>query len=176
MGTSMKRGTHVTDDVVRWAGSLTAATRGDPRIRVAVLDGPVDTSHACFQGAKLERVSTLVQEGASAGGAMASHGTHVASLLFGQPGSPVEGIAPSCRGLIAPVFSDERRSDADPRAQRFVPDELLAARDEASNDEGGADGLEEAVHCDEATLALVGVGHLDPRSDDGSEEPAQLPG
>jgi cyanobactin maturation PatA/PatG family protease len=41
---------------------------------------------------------------------MSSHGTHVASIIFGQPGSPVTGVAPQCRGLIVPVFADDRRS------------------------------------------------------------------
>ena len=40
---------------------------------------------------------------------MSLHGTHVASLLFGQPGSPVFGLAPRCRGVIAPVFRDGQR-------------------------------------------------------------------
>jgi cyanobactin maturation PatA/PatG family protease len=40
---------------------------------------------------------------------MSGHGTHVASIIFGQPGSPVEGIAPQCKGIIVPVFSDDRR-------------------------------------------------------------------
>lgn len=87
---------------------LRNATRGDPRVCVALLDGLVDTSHPCFQGANLEVLSTLVQDARPTGG-MAAHGTHIASLLFGQPGSPVEGVAPGCRGLIIPVFSDERR-------------------------------------------------------------------
>ena len=87
---------------------LRSKTRGDPRVCVALLDGPVDTSHPCFEGASLERLPTLVQD-TGATGTMAAHGTHVASVLFGQPGSPVEGIAPGCRGLIIPVFSDERR-------------------------------------------------------------------
>ena len=37
---------------------------------------------------------------------MSVHGTHVASLIFGQPGSPVVGIAPGCKGLIVPVFRE----------------------------------------------------------------------
>jgi cyanobactin maturation PatA/PatG family protease len=77
---------------------------------VAVLDGPVDLSHSCFAGANLRRLDTLVQDPAGQG-PMSVHGTHVTSLIFGQPGSPVAGIAPQCRGLIAPVFRDfdERR-------------------------------------------------------------------
>ncbi|WP_315877003.1 S8 family serine peptidase [Acaryochloris sp. 'Moss Beach'] len=34
------------------------------------------------------------------------HGTQVASIIFGQNGSSVQGIAPNCRGLIIPIFSD----------------------------------------------------------------------
>ncbi len=52
----------------------------------------------------------MVQDTAGRG-PMSVHGTHVASVLFGQPGGPVAGIAPRCRGLVAPVFRDtpERR-------------------------------------------------------------------
>ncbi|MFE5593820.1 S8 family serine peptidase [Streptomyces sp. NPDC056549] len=78
---------------------------GDPRVCVALLDGPVDLSHPCFAGADLTRLVTLVQEPAGSG-PMSLHGTHVASLLFGMPDSPVAGLAPRCRGLLLPVFRD----------------------------------------------------------------------
>ncbi|MER6847052.1 S8 family serine peptidase [Streptomyces flaveolus] len=80
---------------------------GDPEVCIAVLDGPVDLSHPCFAGADLTRLDTLVQDPAGAG-PMSVHGTHVASLLFGQPhrDSPVTGLAPRCRGLILPMFKD----------------------------------------------------------------------
>ncbi|MBD0670827.1 S8 family serine peptidase, partial [Streptomyces sp. CBMA156] len=78
---------------------------GDPAVCIAVLDGPVDLSHPCFDGADLTRLDTLVAEPAGPG-PMSLHGTHVAGLLFGRPGSPVTGIAPRCRGLILPVFTD----------------------------------------------------------------------
>ncbi|MET9670263.1 S8 family serine peptidase [Streptomyces sp. NPDC006475] len=81
---------------------------GDPDVCIAVLDGPVHLSHPCFAGADLRRIDTLVQDPAGRG-PMSVHGTHVASLLFGQPGSPVVGIAPRCRGLILPVFRDGRK-------------------------------------------------------------------
>ncbi|MFD8951634.1 S8 family serine peptidase [Streptomyces xanthophaeus] len=82
-------------------------TVGDAEVCIAVLDGPVDLSHPCFDGADLTRVDTLVQEPAGQG-PMSLHGTHVASMLFGQPGHAVVGIAPRCRGLILPVFRDSR--------------------------------------------------------------------
>ncbi|QIZ71372.1 S8 family peptidase [Oxynema aestuarii] len=84
-------------------------TQGTSDITVAVLDGVVDTDLPCFQGANLARLPTLVRERASATGQMSTHGTHIASLIFGQPESEVPGIAPQCRGLLAPVFADNNR-------------------------------------------------------------------
>lgn len=88
--------------------SLWAKSQGDPRICVAVLDGPVDQSHPCFEGANLTRLPTLVSDVAGSG-LMSGHGTHITSTIFGQRHSSVRGIAPGCRGLIVPVFSDDRR-------------------------------------------------------------------
>ena len=87
---------------------LWSKTKGHSKICVAILDGPVDKSHPCFDGAKLIRLRTTISERASTGG-MSHHGTHITSVIFGQHGSPVPGIAPGCRGLIVPVFSDNRR-------------------------------------------------------------------
>ncbi|MEA5615962.1 S8 family serine peptidase, partial [Nodularia spumigena] len=78
---------------------------------VAVLDGLVDQSDSCFNAANLTRVQTLVQ-GEATSESMSNHGTHVASIIFGQPESPVEGIAPRCRGLIVPIFSDNNRKSS----------------------------------------------------------------
>jgi cyanobactin maturation PatA/PatG family protease len=86
---------------------LWSETRGDPKICVAVLDGIVDQNHPCFIGADLTRLPSLVSGEANANGSMSTHGTHVASIIFGQHDSPVTGIAPQCRGLIVPVFADE---------------------------------------------------------------------
>ena len=86
---------------------LWTETRGDPKICAAVLDGIVDQNHPCFDGADLTRLPSLVSGEASENGSMSTHGTHVASIIFGQHDSPVTGIAPQCRGLIVPVFADE---------------------------------------------------------------------
>jgi hypothetical protein len=86
-------------------GALRRITLGDPEVRVAILDGPVDLSHPCFKGGALRRLPTLVEDPAGAG-PMSTHGTHVTSVIFGAPDSPVTGIAPRCRGLILPIFRD----------------------------------------------------------------------
>ncbi len=90
--------------------SLWAKTLGDPRVCVAVLDGPVDQSHPGFDGANLTSLPTLVSDVAGSG-LMSGHGTHITSTIFGQHGGNrvVCGIAPGCRGLIVPVFSDNQK-------------------------------------------------------------------
>src|SRR5260370_33829086 len=85
--------------------AIWARTHGDPAIRIAVLDGPVDTSHPCFHGLSFTSVPALVKPTVSTGAA-SRHGTHVASEIFGQIGGPITGIAPDCHAILIPVFAD----------------------------------------------------------------------
>ena len=87
------------------ATEIMEQTEGDANICIAVLDGPVDLNHPCFNKAKITKIETLVSDVAERGPS-AYHGTHVASLIFGQPGSSIHGISPGCRGLVIPVFAD----------------------------------------------------------------------
>ncbi len=99
---------NITD--VQGIQELWDQTRGDPRICIAVLDGLVDLTHACFAGSGLTPLGGIIsQDDENMQGPMASHGTCVASIIFGQHGSPVQGIAPVCRGLVIPIYSDRRR-------------------------------------------------------------------
>jgi cyanobactin maturation PatA/PatG family protease len=148
---------------VKGLQTLHAETLGDPRVCVAILDGPVDLSHPCFEGADLQRIPTLVGEAAGAG-PMSLHGTHVTSLLFGQPGSPVMGIAPGCRGLIAPVFRDERPGRVPQldlsRAIEQVLDHganiISVSGGERSPTDEADEVLERALRrCDEANVLVV---------------------
>lgn len=75
--------------------NLQKQTRGSSNITMDLLDGVVDTNHPCFQGANLTRPPTLVQHNAN-NGQMSTHGTHIASLMFGQPDTEIAGIAPNC--------------------------------------------------------------------------------
>lgn len=91
---------------------------GDPRITIAVLDGPVDRTHDCFRGARLTPLDTA--PAARSDDRATAQGTHVASLIFGQPCSSVEGIAPLCRGLIAPIFASQSTRCAAPDLARAI--------------------------------------------------------
>jgi hypothetical protein len=84
--------------------SFHALTLGDPRVRIAVIDGPFDRSHVSLQSAIVD-VPTHFRMSCKPGPAC-RHGTAIMSLIFGQPGSTVEGIAPRCRGLNLPALRD----------------------------------------------------------------------
>ena len=62
--------------------ALWAETHGDPRICIALLDGPVDCSHPTLAGARLTRSSF---SGTNPGQGLAlQHGTQITSIIFGQ--------------------------------------------------------------------------------------------
>lgn len=95
--------------LLRWTG-------GDPRIRVAVLDGPIAPHHPALNG---DRLTNLAESHSAGGwrtpsrGPASLHGLQIASLLFGREDGPVRGLATGCTGLLVPVFRD---GPADQRA------------------------------------------------------------
>jgi len=105
-------------------GGLTALwrkTTGDQRICIAVLDGPVDLTHNCFRGARLNVINQFFTSKSLTVEA-ARHGTHVSSILFGQHDSQLFGVAPGCNGLIIPIYQVSAAGRIAP-----CPQETLAA-------------------------------------------------
>lgn len=155
--------------------------KGSPDICIAILDGIVDTTHPCFEKANLTRLETLVQGKSSVTGSMSAHGTHVASIIFGQPGSYVEGIAPQCKGLIVPVFADNRLKASQLDLARGIEQAVQAGANIINisggqlTDFGEAEGwLENAVNlCKDNNVLIVSAA-----GNDGCEclhVPAALP-
>ena len=103
--------------------AMWAETLGDPRVMIAVLDGPVDLRHPCFAGAELitptaHDPAPLNRQSAEQFDPLsAEHGTHVTSVIFGQHGSAVTGVAPRCRGIILPVFHRRANGSLAPCSQ-----------------------------------------------------------
>lgn len=143
--------------------TLSTISQGNNSICIAVLDGPVDRNHPCFQGADLTYLPTLVRGEAQTNGNMSIHGTHVASIIFGQPGSSVQGIAPRCKGIIVPIFADDRRKTSQLDLARGIEQAVNAGAHVINlsggqlTDFGEADGwLENAVRlCRENNVLLV---------------------
>jgi subtilisin family serine protease len=96
--------------------SVRRVSLGDPEICIAIIDSRVDLSHPVFAGAQLRELmpAWLTSRMGPAG---ASHGTHVASIIFGQPGGPLEGIAPRCRGVVIPVYGETENGELTPCSQ-----------------------------------------------------------
>lgn len=146
---------------------LHAATQGDPSLRIAVLDGPVELGHPCFEGAALEKVATVASGAHSTGQGASDHGTHVSSVIFGQPGSPVWGIAPRCSGLILDLYRQSPGGTLSPCRQRDLARAIVQAAGKGAqliNVSGGEltrsgridPDLERAVQqCAEANVLLV---------------------
>jgi subtilisin family serine protease len=112
--------------------SLWNLTVGDPRICIAVLDGPVAQSHSCFQNAQLSQLTTLTS-GVANQGIATQHGTHVTSIILGQHGSSVQGIAPNCRGLIVPIFGDGSGDRLAPCSQIDLARAITQAVEQGAN-------------------------------------------
>ncbi|WP_234713362.1 MULTISPECIES: S8 family serine peptidase [Rhodopseudomonas] len=83
---------------------------GERDVTVALLDGLVDRTHDCFIGAPLKPLNSAAAQRAGEDAPASAQATHLASLLFGQPCRSVEGIAPMCSGLLAPIFSSGRQA------------------------------------------------------------------
>ena len=116
--TSTGRGRERLHGKMELAGlrELWTETLGDPRICIAILDGPVDRSHPSLVSAKLTRLDTLVPAAADHSAA-SQHGTHITSVIFGGHDGPVKGLAPLCRGLILPIFRGGATGDIGPSSQ-----------------------------------------------------------
>ncbi|GGE87636.1 hypothetical protein GCM10008020_35720 [Massilia psychrophila] len=97
-GSTTAGATHVASSVASpVAGAGVAPSRGGPR--VGLVDSGVDTSHAVFQGARIERWGCAGQPHPSA------HGTAVAALMVGQSGR-FRGGAPQADLYAADIYCD----------------------------------------------------------------------
>lgn len=152
----------IPDDIAGLA-SLQAETMGRPEIVVAVVDGPVDVDHQVFRGAALESLPGESFLSADESDSTAAHGTHVASIIFGQPGTEVTGVAPAVTGLIVPIFERHRARVPQLEIARAI-ERCVEAGAHVINFSGGQyvdsgsadDWLERAVKlCEERNVLLV---------------------
>ena len=109
---------------------LCRKSRGDPRIIVAILDGPVDLRHPSLVDAGLANMAVRQRHNLAMSSA-AQHGTHVASVIFGQGPFGISGIAPDCRGIIIPIFRDGDQPDSIIPCSQI---ELATAIDQATDE------------------------------------------
>jgi subtilisin family serine protease len=97
---------------------LLAATAGDPRIRIGLVDGPVVTAHPALATESLREISGT----GGADGARCSrpeseacgHGTFIAGILAARRGSGAPALCPGCTLLVRPLFPEGGTAAATP--------------------------------------------------------------
>ena len=105
---------------------LVEATSGSSEIAIAIIDGPVDTSHPAFEGTNLQAAA---QPGCQSVTSLACyHGTFIAGILGAQRSSEAPAICPDCSFFLRPIFCEETSSQACPEV---TPQDLAAALKEA---------------------------------------------
>ena len=105
--------------------ALMQRTSGDPRLKIALIDGPVATGDPAFAGAQLREVPGTPGACGVAGSAACLHGTFVAGILCAARESAAPAICPGCSLLVRPIFGEAERSPGGmPSA---TPDELAGA-------------------------------------------------
>ncbi|MGH1388067.1 S8 family serine peptidase [Kordia sp.] len=92
-------------NITKLLPSITAVwekTKGDPTVRIAVLDGPVDLEHYALKEANITSLDSPVKKEVRS-----THGTFVSSLIFANHNSGILGIAPNCSGLVKSIYRED---------------------------------------------------------------------
>ena len=88
---------------------------GDPEVKIAIIDGPVDLNHPSLRQARVALGGEFVAP--SSPTIQSEHGTHVTSVLMGTPGSPVLGVAPNCSATVFSIYRENAAGQIVPSSQ-----------------------------------------------------------
>lgn len=88
---------------------LWTLTKGSSEICIAILDGPVDLSYKCFIDAQIDSINITGSE-SDYSGLASEHGTNVTSIIFSNNEGCNKGIAPKCKGLIIPIYDNDKKT------------------------------------------------------------------
>src|SRR5438093_1301849 len=91
-------------DIAYLASLWQKASGGDPGIRIAVIDGPVDLKHPALSQARVTIGGRFV--GPASPVIRSEHGTHITSVIMGAPDSQVLGVAPNCSATVFSIYRE----------------------------------------------------------------------
>ena len=105
---------------------LMELTRGRAETIIALIDGPVATSHPDLLGSNIREIPGRLPSACDQTRSFACmHGTFVAGILIAKRGSPAPAICPDCTLLVRPIFAETSATEAPmPSA---TPEELARA-------------------------------------------------
>ncbi len=112
-------------DLVRLP-QLMQITTGRAEIRIALIDGPVATTHPDLTTTTIHEVSGAIGGTCERATSIACmHGTFVAGILSAKRGSASPAICPGCTLIIRPIFAET--SSANSQMPSATPEELASA-------------------------------------------------
>lgn len=112
-------------DLVRLS-PLMRISGGREQTRLAVIDGPIDTSLTELSGARIHEISGKISGACERAGSLSCmHGTSVAGILCANRGSAAPAICPDCTLLIRPIFPET--TSAHNQMLSATPEELATA-------------------------------------------------
>lgn len=105
---------------------LMELTRGRAEMMIALIDGPVATSHPDLSASNIREIPGRLASACDQTRSFACmHGTFVAGILIAKRGSPAPAICPDSTLLVRPIFAETSSTDAPmPSA---TPEELASA-------------------------------------------------
>jgi subtilisin family serine protease len=100
--------------------------QGDPRVTVALIDGPVVLDHPDLAGSAIREIPGKLKGTCTRADSFAcTHGTFVAGVLAARRGSVAPAICPGCTLLVRPIFAETVAGNA--QMPSATPEELADA-------------------------------------------------
>ena len=88
--------------------SIMKISSGNPDIKIGLIDGPLDFTHAAFEGSRIRAVKESQLVACKSATSLACrHCTFVTAILCAKRGSSAPAICPGCTLLLRPVFTNE---------------------------------------------------------------------
>ncbi len=81
-------------------------------VKVAILDGPIDTSHPCFMDSQITFTGNNITPGLAT-----MHGTHVASIMLANSVDELKGVCPEVECISVPIFREHKNGNIIPSSQ-----------------------------------------------------------
>jgi subtilisin family serine protease len=105
---------------------LMEISSGNPETTIALIDGPVGTTHPDFAGVNIREIPGRQSGSCERAASFAcTHGTFVAGILCAKRGSSAPAICPDCTLLVRPIFLET--ISANEQMPSATPQELAAA-------------------------------------------------
>lgn len=112
-------------DLVKLAPLMQIAS-GRAQTRVALIDGPVVTTHPDLSGTKILELPGKIGGACQRATSLACmHGTFVAGILSAKRGSAAPAICPDCTLIVRPIFPET--TSANGQMPSATPEELASA-------------------------------------------------